>query len=153
MTVEDLEAVMRIERSAHQRPWSDDLVRRELDHEWSTVLLILEGESADSESIAGYIIFWMVHDEIHILNVATDPARRRRGLGRALMASAESLGMERGATLSTLEVRKSNEPAIALYRGLGYRQVGLRPRYYADNNEDALVMVKDLPRSRTPVQG
>jgi ribosomal-protein-alanine N-acetyltransferase len=152
MTVDDLDAVMRIERAAHQRPWSEDLVRRELDHDWSTTLLLLIGESDGSEQIAGYIIFWMVHDEIHILNVATDPARRRLGFGRALMMAAEETGLERDATISTLEVRRSNEPALQLYRSLGYRQVGLRPRYYADNNEDAIVMVKELPRRQTPVQ-
>ena len=144
MTATDLDAVMRIERAAHRRPWSEELVRRELDHDWSIVLLALdEGDDA----LAGYVIFWLVHDELHILNVATDPFRRRRGVGRSLMLHAEGQGQQKGAVLSTLEVRRSNEPALALYRGLGYRQVGVRPRYYADDNEDAIVMVKDLPRT------
>ena len=119
----------------------------------SGVRLQTVGETDTTEQVAGIIIFWMVHDEVHIRNVATDPERRRQGVGRALMVAAETQGVERGATLSTLEVRRSNEPALQLYRSLEYRQVGLRPRYYADNNEDAIVMVKELSRRLTSVQG
>jgi ribosomal-protein-alanine N-acetyltransferase len=155
MMAADLEDVVRLERAAHRHPWSVDLIRRELDHDWSTVLLAFEQSPEGTTSpprLAGHIIFWIVHDEIHILNVATDPELRRRGYGRSLMLAAEDEGRPRGAVLATLEVRKSNEAAIALYRGLGYRQVGLRPRYYADDEEDAIVMVKDLrpDGTRTP---
>jgi ribosomal-protein-alanine N-acetyltransferase len=148
MGLADLEEVFRIEHAAHKKPWSLDLLRKELDHDWSTVLLAVD---QSNDAVAGYIIFWLVHDEVHVLNVATDPARRRNGFGRALMAAAEADGQRRGAVLATLEVRRSNEPAQALYRGLGYRQVGVRPRYYADDNEDALVMTKDLPCAALPV--
>jgi len=150
MLLADLDAVVEIERAAHKHPWSADLIRRELDHDWSVVLVAIERESIDGavvDRLAGHIIFWLVHDEIHVLNVATAPEFRRRGYGRTLMMEAEARGEPRGAVLSTLEVRKSNEAALTLYRSLGYRQVGLRPRYYADDNEDAIVMVKDLARS------
>jgi ribosomal-protein-alanine N-acetyltransferase len=94
--------------------------------------------------VVGYIVFWIVHDEVHVLNVATSVAARRRGVGRALMEAAEAEGKVRGARLSTLEVRRSNTPAIALYLDLGYRQIGVRPNYYAEEHEDAIVMVKQL---------
>jgi ribosomal-protein-alanine N-acetyltransferase len=90
------------------------------------------------------VVFWLVHDEVHVLNLGTALEARRRGVGRALMEEAHALGRRRGAALSTLEVRRSNAAAIALYRGLGYRQVGIRPNYYAEEGEDAIVMVRDL---------
>ena len=85
-----------------------------------------------------------MHDEIHVLNIATSPEDRRRGIGRALMDAAADHGRRRGARLATLEVRRSNASAIALYRALGYRQVGIRPNYYAEEGEDAIVMIADL---------
>ncbi|HTN53280.1 MAG TPA: GNAT family N-acetyltransferase, partial [Anaeromyxobacter sp.] len=66
------------------------------------------------------------------------------GVGRALMDEVAEAGRRRGAALATLEVRRSNLPAIALYESLGYRHVGVRPNYYADEGEDALVMLLDL---------
>jgi ribosomal-protein-alanine N-acetyltransferase len=94
--------------------------------------------------VVGYVVFWVVHDEVHVLNVATALAARRRGIGRALMEAAEEEGRRRGARLSTLEVRRSNAAAIALYAAMEYRQVGVRQNYYAEEREDALVMVKTL---------
>lgn len=148
MDIGDLDEVVRIEQAAHVHPWSAELLRRELDHDWSRILLAVENVALDgrveTERILGYIVFWLVHDELHVLNVATDPACRRRGAGRRLMLEAERICQGCGAVLSTLEVRVSNAPAIALYQGLGYRQVGRRPRYYQENGEDALVMLKEL---------
>jgi ribosomal-protein-alanine N-acetyltransferase len=69
---------------------------------------------------------------------------RRKGAARALMEEAAQRGRRAGAVLATLEVRRSNHGAIALYRSLGYRQVGIRPNYYVDEGEDAIVMVLDL---------
>jgi ribosomal-protein-alanine N-acetyltransferase len=140
----DLERVMEIERAGFSHPWSRDLLERELSHVWSTIL-VAEGEDrADAQAILGFVIFWLVHDEVHILNIATAVEARRRGVGRALMKEAVDLGRRRGATLATLEVRRSNASAIELYRSLGYRQVGIRPNYYADEGEDAIVMVLAL---------
>jgi ribosomal-protein-alanine N-acetyltransferase len=138
---EDVERVMEIEREGFLHPWSRELIERELGHAWSQVLL---AEEADGGAVVGYIVFWLVHDEVHVLNVATAIAARRRGVGRALMEAAEGDGRRRGARIATLEVRRSNVPALALYRAIGYRQVGVRPNYYAEENEDAIVMVKNL---------
>jgi ribosomal-protein-alanine N-acetyltransferase len=137
----DVDRVLEIEKEGFAHPWSRDLVERELDHAWSRLLLAEDGPGG---AVVGYIVFWIVHDEVHVLNVATSLAARRRGVGRALMHAAEEEGRARGARLSTLEVRRSNAAAIALYVGLGYRQVGVRPNYYAEEREDAIVMVKQL---------
>jgi ribosomal-protein-alanine N-acetyltransferase len=137
----DVDRVLEIESEGFLHPWSRELVERELEHSWSSLLLAEDGVGGP---VIGYVVFWVVHDEVHVLNVATALAARRRGVGRALMEAAEGEGQRRGARLSTLEVRRSNEPAIALYRAMGYRQVGIRPNYYAEEREDALVMVKTL---------
>jgi [ribosomal protein S18]-alanine N-acetyltransferase len=143
MRSEDLPRVAEIEKDGFRHPWSSELLERELDHAWSTVLLAVEGRPR-REAVIGFVIFWLVHDEVHVLNVATAREERRRGVARALMEEAALEGRRRGAVLVTLEVRRSNEAAMALYRSLGYRQVGVRPRYYAEEGEDAIVMTKDL---------
>jgi len=148
MTLNDLDRVMEIERDGFAHPWSADLLRREMMHDWSTILLAVEprrGRNAlAGEEVAGFVVYWIVHDELHVLNLATAVEERRRGVGRALMVEAGRRARAAGAVLATLEVRRSNEAAIALYRALGYRQVGTRLNYYADEGEDAIVMVLDL---------
>ncbi len=143
MRPEDLSRVAEIERDGFKHPWSRELLERELAHAWSTVLLGVEERPA-GEAVVGFIVFWLVHDEVHVLNIATAREERRRGIGRALMEQAAESGRHRGATLATLEVRRSNLAALELYRALGYRQVGVRPNYYAEEGEDAIVMVMDL---------
>lgn len=143
MSVEDLDRVVEIEKDGFKHPWSAELLRRELSHAWSTILLAVE-EDADGERILGFIVYWLVHDEVHVLNIAVAVEARRRGLGRALMEEAAAHGRRNAAQLSTLEVRRSNVAAITLYRALGYRQVGIRPNYYTDEGEDAIVMILDL---------
>ncbi len=137
----DLPRVMEIERAAFSHPWSEEMVRRELGHEFSTVLLATEGSEG---AVQGFAVVWLVHDELHVLNVAVAPGARRRGLARAILDRVEGQGREQGARVAMLEVRRGNGPAIALYRSRGYREVGIRPRYYAEDGEDALVMDKDL---------
>lgn len=144
MTFDDLDAIVELERRAHITPWSRDLLRRELEHDWATVLVCESSLDGSDASLVGHIFFWLIHDEVHVLNVASDPNRRRCGIGQRLVLAAEDIGEEKGAVSSTLEVRRSNAPAIGLYQKLGYEQVGVRPRYYASNGEDALVMTKSL---------
>ena len=139
----DLERVVEIQRSAFAHPWSRELIAREMGHDWSSVLLAVEA-SAGEEAVLGVVVFWLVHDEVHVLNVAVAPEVRRRGVARALMHEAERRGAERGARIATLEVRRSNQAALELYHSLGYREVGVRPRYYAEEGEDAIVMERTL---------
>ena len=87
-----------------------------------------------------YLLAWHVADELHVLSVATLPAEQGRGMGRALLAHALTFAKERQVRLVLLEVRESNLRAIELYRSFGFRVTGTRPRYYADNFEDAVEM-------------
>jgi len=144
MVLEDLAEVMVIENQAFKHPWSTELLKRELTHDWSTILLAEEKLPSGGMRLLGFAIFWLVHDELHILNVATDMSQRRRGVGRAVMEAALARAREHKCTLATLEVRRSNEPALGLYRSMGFRPVGIRPNYYVDEGEDAIVMVLDL---------
>ncbi len=148
MLPDDLDRVMEIEKDGFAHPWSADLIRREMAHDWSTILLATERRRGPgglpTEVIGGFVVYWLVHDELHILNIATAVEERRRGVGRALMEEAATRGRRAGAVLATLEVRRSNVSAITLYRSLGYRQAGIRPNYYVDEGEDAIVMLLDL---------
>ncbi len=144
MTHEDMPAVIALEKAAFRNPWSPELLRRELDHDWSTILLVEEPQPAGGRLLLGLAIFWIVQDEVHVLNVAVAPEHRRRGVGRVLMDEVLARGQYRHCVLATLEVRQSNEAAIGLYKSLGFRSVGVRPNYYVDEKEDALVMVLDF---------
>src|SRR5947207_5663082 len=152
MRPDDLDDVMVIERAAFRHPWSPELFRRELEHDWSTILVAVEpltsASGKGSERIIGFLIYWLVHDEVHVLNVAVGPEYRRKGVARMLMAECEKRAHQASAALMTLEVRRSNQAALDLYREFDYRAVGVRPNYYVDEGEDAIVMVKELKRAR-----
>ncbi|MFL5319265.1 MAG: ribosomal protein S18-alanine N-acetyltransferase [Myxococcaceae bacterium] len=144
MVLEDLDAVMAIQRASFKNPWSVDLFKRELTHDWSTILLAEENCADGTVQLVGFLIFWLVHDEVHILNVATAPTHRQRGVARMLIDAALEKGRSKACTLATLEVRRGNEAALNLYKAFGFRPVGIRPNYYVDEGEDAIVMVLDL---------
>ena len=149
MTLADVPAVMVIENQAFSNPWSTEMVKKELSQDWSTVLLAEEVGPSGS-ALRGFAIFWLVADEVHVLNVATDREHQRRGAGRMLMEALLRAGRERQCRLATLEVRRSNLAALALYQSLGFRAVGMRPAYYQDDREDAVIMILDLYPPTTP---
>lgn len=143
MALSDLPAVMAIEHQAFSNPWSTEMVKKELTQDWS-IVLIVEESTPVGWHIRAFAIFWLVADEVHILNVATDGAVRRRGFGRQVMDAVLATGKTQKCRMATLEVRRSNVAALALYTSLGFRAVGMRPAYYQDNREDAVIMILDL---------
>ena len=112
---------------------------QELGLEWSKVFLAKKSALGENR-IVGYICLWLVSDEVHILNLATHPDFRRREIATKLITSALEFSVRSGAKAATLEVRKSNLCAISLYKKIGFEEKGIRPRYYSDNFEDAVVM-------------
>lgn len=116
-------------------------VRAELARPWSR-LWVARDEVARGAVVA-FVVTWHVADELHVLNVATRADLRRRGIGRAVLEQAVAYGRSTGVRHVLLEVRRSNRAAIALYRGLGFFAMGIRARYYADD-EDAVEMVLKL---------
>lgn len=139
-TAEDLLAVARIERESFSDPWSLPALLGELEPSFLHLPLVAE---LDGE-VAGYLMAWRVHDELHILNLAVAGGLRRRGVADALMAAATDDARRAGLRVVTLEVREGNLGAQIFYRGLGFRQDGIRPGYYPDTGEDALIMTREL---------
>ena len=93
-----------------------------------------------SEYIAGFLGLWLMVDEGHIVTIAVRPSERHKGVGELLLLAAFDLAREKGLHVLTLECRVSNLAAQALYDKYGFQRVGIRKRYYTDNNEDALIM-------------
>ena len=103
----------------------------------------IDGESSTSD-VFGYMVAWHVADELHILNIATDPAHRCRGIGSALLSHAIRFAQANEIRLVLLEVRKSNVAAIHLYLSFGFSVLRLRVGYYANNDEDAVEMALSI---------
>lgn len=142
----DVDAIMEIERAGFGTPWEREVFVEELGREFAYVDVLRErGPQHAGERVLAFINYWLVRDEVHVLNVATDPAARRQGHASRLLEHAIRFARQRGCRYVTLEARRSNHGAIRLYRKHGFRPVGIRPRYYADNNEDAVVMLLELP--------
>ena len=136
----DLEVVAAIERECFRIPWSEDALRPELADDGRHLPLIAEVEG----EAAGFALVWVVADELHLVNFAVRPALRRRGIGRALLAEVLDRARERDLRRVTLEVREGNEAARALYREFGFVEIALRPAYYPDTREDAVIMLREL---------
>ena len=132
----DLPSVLAIERRSFGTPWSLAMFVLELSKP-SGICLAAE----DAEGLSGYLVCSRYADVWHLMNVAVDPGRRRRGTASRLIRTLfEEVGS--GARL-TLEVRTSNTSAIAMYEHFGFESAGRRHRYYQDNGEDALIMWLD----------
>jgi len=137
----DLDAVMEIERRSFPQPWSPGLFLHELKVPFSRTTVARQQNG--SSDILGYVCRWHVGDEVHILNLAVHPEQRRSGIARLLVEQVVNEADARGAQMITLEVRRGNEPAIALYQSFGFRETGVRRNYYA-RGEDAIVMTRTL---------
>lgn len=139
----DLDALEDIERHSFPRPWTRAMFEAELTRPYAHVIVARDGGLATS-AIAGFAIFLIVAGEVHLHSIATHPDRRRGGIGKRLLDHLLAQGRAAGATLATLEVRRGNLPAIALYERAGFHTVTVRAGYYQDNHEDALVMTTAL---------
>ncbi|MGE5576238.1 MAG: ribosomal protein S18-alanine N-acetyltransferase [Syntrophothermus sp.] len=139
MRVADINPVWAIEKLSFSAPWSKSAFHSELLENDKAVYLV----ARLGRQIVGYIGMWIVLDEGHITNLAVHPNYRGRGIGRQLLQAMAELGKMRGVRRLTLEVRISNIVAQQLYVKMGFVASGIRPRYYHDNNEDALIMWKE----------
>jgi ribosomal-protein-alanine N-acetyltransferase len=147
----DLSEVLLIERGSFVAPWSRAAFEAELDKSYANLYLARSRSGEKAGAVIGYICFWLVADEVQVVNVAVHMAWRRRGVGKRLMRYALGRACQAGATVAVLEVRRSNEAARALYEGLGFRVVRERPRYYPEFREPAVVLEMNLDRrSSTP---
>lgn len=147
MSREDLGAVLAIERRCFPSPWPRSAFEQELKSSYGRCLVARQ----TAGPARGYVMFWILQDEILINNIAVDPDHRRRGIGGRLLDTALAQGGEARCRIAYLEVRPSNESAIHLYRRRGFEVIGRRRGYYSDTREDALVMRADLLRGGRPV--
>ncbi len=131
-----LRAVLRIEAETHPRPWSLSLFMSEMALRSSRAYYVARVDGL----VVGYAGLMMNGDEGHISTIAVDPNWHRRKIGTRLLLVAAREAVRRGALALTLEVRMSNRGAQELYRAFGFRPAGVRKNYYAETNEDALIM-------------
>ena len=142
LTYSDLPQVIAIERQAFPTPWSLSMFVLELSKPSGICLAaLLDGE------LGGYLVCSRYDTVWHLMNVAIDPARRRQGIASSLMDHLFDTA-DRPHEQYTLEVRESNDAAIALYERYGFRGAGHRRGYYHDNREDALIMWRTAPAER-----
>jgi ribosomal-protein-alanine N-acetyltransferase len=136
----DLAVVLRIENRNFTDPWSADALYGELHTDHLRLPLVATSHGV----VCGYLMAWVVADQLHILNIATAHTHLRQGVGTALLRRAAVLGQPRGVEEITLEVRESNTSARAFYTRLEFAEVGIRPGYYQDNGENAIIMTAPL---------
>jgi tRNA threonylcarbamoyl adenosine modification protein YeaZ/ribosomal-protein-alanine acetyltransferase len=138
-TPNDLAAVDALQRQTFTNPWGAEAIRWELENTDVSRLYVMHDAAG---ALVAYCACWMVFDELHINSLAVDVSRRREGLARRLLVHVLREAIEAGATAATLEVRRSNTAARALYEGLGFSIEGVRRDYYQDPREDAVILWK-----------
>lgn len=138
--VGDLAEVMDLERLCFRTHWTREQFLLGLEREAFHILGI-----RTQDALLAYVAFSLIAGEMEIMNIATHPSHRRKGLAALLLASTLEISRKKSAQQAFLEVRRSNQGAIDLYQKFGFIQVGTRKRYYPDNNEDALLFRLDFP--------
>jgi len=136
MTVEDIPTVVALDKISFSLPWPERSFRFEVTANPASRCWVAQVD----ERVAGMIVAWLFVDEVHIATLATNPEFRRQGIAQKLLSHVLKLAMKEGAVSSFLEVREGNLAAQEMYRKFGYKESGRRPRYYKDNNEDAILM-------------
>jgi len=136
MTLEDVPGVIDLDQKSFSLPWPERSFRFELTANPASRCWVADFDGR----IVGMIVVWLIIDEAHVATLATHPDFRRRGIGTKLLSHALRHMIDEGARSSFLEVRESNSSAQDMYRKFGYEASGRRPRYYKDNDEDAILM-------------
>ena len=139
----DITAIWAIEKVSFPTPWSRWSFLAELGHGNSHILVAGPAPPLTWQTW-GYLIFWVVAEEMHILNLAIHPDYRRRGIARQLLTAGLAQARDLGAQVSWLEVRPSNAAARALYASFGFKEVGRRFGYYDDTHEDAILLTLEF---------
>lgn len=141
MSPGDLAEVLVVEKEAYTPGWSEKNFLNEMRNACSYAFVADQGRR-----ILGYLVFWLIRDEVHLLNLTVRADRKRRGVGKKLMAFLIHFSRRHAAKWIDLEVRRSNQAAISMYRTFGFRERRVRRAYYHDKREDGLVMELRLER-------
>lgn len=140
MKEKDLERIMEVEKGAFTTPWSRDSFLLEITKNQLAKYFIAQV----NDITVGYGGIWLILDEGHITNIAVDKEYRGLGIGEKILEALIDICKMKEIIAMTLEVRENNEPAKSLYKKHGFVEYGIRPNYYADDNENAIVMWKNL---------
>jgi len=144
MTLEDIPEVVEIENQCFSQPWSEKSFQDSLTREDTIFFVCVEDDLAGEEEVmsrvTGYIGLYLSFEEASVTNVAVSPSFRKKGYGEALVTAAKEAVREAGTECIFLEVRQSNEPAISLYKKLGFEELGIRKKFYEHPVEDAIIM-------------
>ncbi len=127
--------ILEIERTSFPSPWDLNSFSSEIGRSFSLLWTLLI-----DEVLKGYICFWIFANETHLMNIAVHPEWRSKELGKGLLCKMIEVGISKRAKTAWLEVRPSNLVARSLYEKAGFKEVGFRPRYYKETNEDAIIM-------------
>lgn len=151
-TAADVDEIVRIEEACFSAPWTRKMLEAELvGNQFSSFLVAKQADHASNDiRLLGYVCFWVVFEELRIMNVAVAPSARRRGIARQLIVRALESGREKSAAKGLLEVRASNTAARRLYGALGFRETSVRTRYYTNPIEDAILMETPFQRPLGP---
>jgi len=141
-------SILEIERLSFITPWGEDAFRGEMANRYSRLWAYIS-----DNQVCGYICFWQILDEIHLLNLAVHPKRRENGIGGFLLNEMIMVSNKDGGRIAWLEVRPSNKKAYGLYTRAGFIEVGRRPHYYSDTGEDAILMSLDLKATEYTAPG
>jgi len=140
MTVEDVPEVYALDVLSFSLPWTERSFLYEVKENANSRKWVVEGNISGSLHLVAMLVMWIILDEAHIATLAVHPEFRRKGVARRLLETALNEVYDEGARRAFLEVRAGNLAALQMYNTLGFEVVGRRPRYYHDNNEDALLM-------------
>ncbi|MCC5912276.1 MAG: ribosomal protein S18-alanine N-acetyltransferase [Clostridiaceae bacterium] len=143
MKATDIKDVLVVENACFSTPWTKNAFEMEIKKNKLAIYLVATIE----DKVVGYGGMWLVVDEAHITNVAVHPEYQGKKIGEAIVKGLTREAEEKGSERMTLEVRKSNIPAQNLYKKIQFIMCGIRPSYYSDNGEDALIMWKELEKT------
>lgn len=138
MRESDLPGVLEIERVSFSNPWSADTFKGEIQNESISFPMVVVEQPG--EKVVAYVIYWRIHDDVQINNVAVHPDYRRLGIGETMLRNIIEKLKKAGVSLISLDVRLSNSAAISFYKKLGFEVLGTRKGYYTCPDEDAYVM-------------
>ncbi|HXX73766.1 MAG TPA: ribosomal protein S18-alanine N-acetyltransferase [Nitrospiraceae bacterium] len=142
-TLEALSDILHIEEACFSAPWTRKMLEAELTgNRFAHFLLAKQSDmpGTDSTAVVGYLCYWIVFEEVRLMNLAVLSSVRRQGLARTLVIHALQTGVNQGAVRAVLEVRASNIAAQTLYQRLGFHRIATRPSYYTNPSEDAVLM-------------
>ena len=141
----DLPQISLLERQIFSTPWTEPMLFQEASSPLSRILVARGREGDPGKAVLGYLIFWLVSGEFHLQKLAVRQDFRRQGIASALLFQGFAEAIACHCRSATLEVRRSNDAAVRLYGRFGFTVEGIRPRYYDDTGEDALILWAELP--------